>query len=295
VHDGVTPGRVREWEQLTVAVLILGAITVVGSIAALPLPTSGVLASAVGLPVDAAAVLFLVTGLVWRWMTRRLRRSLGDEEAGQRFAGAWAVALVIFVVIECTAGKALGGPESVHRLRLVAGIARIAWGGLALATIVAMRRDLRGVLTGKPRIAPVPDVPINYDTVVTEALAPADDDFWRAAASAALAVGGEAAVLETTRALERRWLLVSTAGPSEQPAPDAVVTLFPAPQTWLREAPEYFGLIQREPGGAVRFQLVLPSRVNDFKAATKGAHRAELYASDDPAARSAVTSAEQPA
>jgi hypothetical protein len=299
MRNEVPPGQVRTWEQLTIAVLTVGAITVAGSAVTLLLPAEATtLRLAIGLPTDAALVGFLVIGAVWRAKTRRLRRELGDEEGGRRFAAAWAASIAVFVVAECVMGKALGGPDAVHRVPTVAAGVRVVWVALALLVIAAMHRDMRGVLAGKRRptvTVTVPGEPVTYDPVSTATLAPADEHFWRAAATAAHQAGVDLPLLETTRALERRWIMVSAAGPSERPAPDAVVTLFSLPPLSLPSAPEYYGLIQPEAGGPIRFQLVLPSRVSDFVATTSGAHRAALYAADDPTARTAATPADQPA
>jgi hypothetical protein len=209
---------------------------------------------------------------------------LGDPAGGRDFGALWGLALAAFIAFDLFAANTLDGSS----LRLAATVARVAWTILALATTLLMRRDLLRALAASPRdTARAPDVPILYDTVPAGTLPPADDAFWRAAA--AFGSDGAVPLLETTPALERRWLLITTAGPSERPAPGSVVTVFPAPQPWLRQAPEYYGLVQRTPDGPIRFQLVLPSRVADFRAAAKGAHRAELYASDDPSARAAVT------
>jgi len=300
MRNEVPPDEVRTWEQLTIVVLVLGAITVAGSAVLLLMPTDVTgWRQIIGLPTDAAVIGFAVTGLIWRGKTRRMRRALGDEEGARRFALAWVLSIAVLVVAECVMGKALGGPDPVRQVQVAAAGVRIVWVALALIVIAAMHRDMRAVLTGArptaPARTPLATEPISYDPVSTATLAPADDAFWRAAAMAAHQAGVDLPLLETTRALERRWLLVSAAGPSERPAPDAVVTLFSLPPLSLPRAPEYYGLIQREAGGPIRFQLVLPSRVSDFMATTGGAHRAALYASDDPTARVAVTPAEQPA
>jgi hypothetical protein len=286
--------NVRTWEQLTVGVLIVGALTLISSLAVALVPTSApVIQPVAAIATDALGVLFTITGLVWGWTTRRLRRSLGGEF--RSFAGASVIAIGVFVVAICAMAKGVGGPDPIHRLQVVSAAARIIWIALALLWITAMYRDLREALSAGPRIAPPAAETIHYDTVSTTDLAPADEAFWQAAAAAAREAGADLPLLETTRALERRWLLVPASG--DRPAslaPDAVLTLFQGPPGSAVKppaAPEYFGLIQSAPGGPLRFQLVLPSRVSDFLATAGHAHRAGLYVPADPSARTAVTPA----
>jgi hypothetical protein len=289
---------VRTWEQLTVAVLILGVLTMIGSLAVVLVPTTAhVLRLVIGTLTDVPTVLFVVSSLVWRWMTRRLRRTLDDEP--RSFAGAWAIAIGVFVVADCAMAKVVGGPDPIHRLTVMAEVVRIIWIALALLVIAAMHRDLRDALAGGPRRdRPTVDEPIRYDTVSTVDLAPADEAFWQAAVAAARKAGADLPLLETTRALERRWLLVPASGDLDalpaRLAPDAVLTLFTVPPGSAQlvkppPATEYYGLIQSGPGGPVRFQLVLPSRVSDFLATAGAAHRAGIYVPSDPSARTAVT------
>lgn len=305
MRNGVSPEKIGAWEQLALAVLVLGAVSAAGSAIMAALPTSvHVLRLAIAYPVEVATLLFIVGGLIWRSMTRRIRRALGDDEADGRYAAAWVVGIGIFIVADCAGAKMMGGINPLQRLLVFSNVVRVILVVLGLAVIIAMRRDLRVVLAGGNRVTRVAESRIEYDQVATTDVPPADDAFWQAAAEAAALAGADLPLLQTTRSLERRWLLVPPSGDlaviRARPSPEAVLTLFTTPPVATAPArppaaPEYYGLLQASPGDAVRFQLVLPSRVTDFLAAARGAHRAGLYRSTDPTARTAVTAAsEQP-
>jgi hypothetical protein len=111
MNTAVPPEKVRAWEQLATALLTLGAVSAVASIAFALLPSAWtVIRLPVGLAIDATTVFLVVTGIVWRWQTGQIRTALRDEEGSQRFGSVWVLAVAVFIIVDCGVAKVMGGP-----------------------------------------------------------------------------------------------------------------------------------------------------------------------------------------
>jgi hypothetical protein len=154
--------------------------------------------------------------------------------------------------------------------------------------------------------APLP--PVRSDaSLATAAMPLADDDFWARVQSLAADKGGDLALLDSSSAWVRRWLLIPATGPLEGvrasiPAGSVVTVFSQPPQPGVaapREPPptepgaEWFGLLQD--GGTLRYQLVKPSRLPVWRAQARSVQRWGLYRTDDPAALTAVMPSPAPA
>ena len=302
-----TPTTPRPWELLASALFVFGAILaavdLIGATAVLALGSSRS-TTEVGAAVGSLFFVFFVGEGVWIWQTRQLLRSLHDDAGWLHYQWAFVTALALILL----AGGAV--PLFVDvlpktGLLLIVDALRLGSFVFGLVGLRLTRDRVRGIASGEiaphsddPDLLPpiVPTATVRYDTVpVAGKLAPADDAFWAAAGRLAQDAGADLALLETTETLVRRWLLVPAAGDTAALRatirPGAVLTLFTtAPGALNRPAPasEYYGLIQSAPDAAIRFQLVLPSRVPGFLAEAHTAHRAALYRSNDPAAHTAA-------
>jgi hypothetical protein len=155
-----------------------------------------------------------------------------------------------------------------------------------------------GLRRNRTPAAPLPAARVA--ALATAATPQADDYFWARARELSAEKGADLALLESTSAWVRRWLLVPAAGPIDAVRaavpPGSVVTVFPEPPQPGDTAPpeppesdpgtEWFGLI--EDAGTLRFQRLAPTRLPVWLAQARAAHRWGLYRTDDPAALTAV-------
>ncbi|MDI6102823.1 hypothetical protein QLQ12_29815 [Actinoplanes sp. NEAU-A12] len=183
---------------------------------------------------------------------------------------------------------------------------RLAGLALLLVGVWKIRARVRGVVaetgvaarrpSGKVRLLPPPDRPV---APAPADLGPADDAFWQRVGQLAGSAGGDLALLETTGAVTRRWVLVPSTGELTAVRaalpPGAVVTAFPEPPaatdtTTFAPAPAdfYHGFLEDGQSGALRYQVVSPDRMPVFLDRARHARRWALYPTDSRTALHAV-------
>ncbi|GIM93859.1 hypothetical protein [Paractinoplanes toevensis] len=315
--DAPTARPPREWEARTFALIAaIAAATLLGIlllVTDLALRSYLVAEGADGLsPLvawmvehwEAISVLFLLLGFGylagfywWRSSTRAMLRSAGDETG--KSVVHWTVAAFYLALTGsftlALAGESTDDPVELLQWDAVRMGLRLVGLAFLLTAVWQIRDQVRTQVAGsgiilrpaRRRLEPL-NLAASAPALAAVAradLPSADDDFWLGVA----ALGDGVAVLETTDAVARRWLLVDgdlDAVRSALPA-GAVVTVFPQPPAATETegftpppAEEYYGLLEDD--GALWYQTVRPNRVEAFLARARRARRWALYPTESP-------------
>lgn len=262
---------------------------------------------------DAITLLSLLVGIGyvavfawWRHRTKELLRRVGDPDGNAAvhwMVQAWYLALGGSFALGLAGSDTTYGDDDWLLFAAVQTGLRLVGLTLLLLAVWQIREQVRaqvvrsGVVLHVPRRDAVP-LKLGAPTAPSSApaeLPPADDAFWARVAE----FGPGIALLETTDAVARRWLVVPddgdlTAVRASLPA-GAVVTAFPLPPAEsgtedfrAPAADDYYGFLEDGASGALWYQSVKPNRVEAFLARARRARRWALYAATDPDARSAV-------